>query len=805
MKFIKFFNQITLADLPQVGGKNASLGQMTQALTQRGIRIPNGFAITADAYWEHIKRNNLIAHMRELFGQLSEKQDLPTLEQVGSALRAMITEAPLPHDIAKEITEAYIYLCHEYRQEQCDVAIRSSATAEDLPTASFAGQLETFLHIEGIEQVLIAYKKCIASLFTDRAIIYRQEHNFDHFTVAVSVGIQKMVHSDTGSSGVAFSLDPDTGFKDVVVINSSYGLGETIVQGIVNPDEFYVYKLTLAQGFKPIIKKQLGSKTVKLVYAGSNSGALIQEPVVVESQLKFSLTDTEILELARQVTLIEDYYTGLKGRWSPMDIEWALDGQDGLLYIVQARPETIYGARAEKQEHVGIYYKLEDARKPKPKPIVTGSSIGRKIAQGIARKAQSIHDIEVFNEGDILITSMTNPDWVPIMKKAGGIVTDRGGRTSHAAIVSRELGVPALVGTEDATARIANGQKITLDCSQGSLGAVYDGFISFTKQSVTIEQLPASPVQLMMNLADPARAFELSELPVDGVGLARLEFIIASSLKIHPLAVCNTQAVRDPAIISSINTRAEAYNNNPEEFYSNVLAQAVGMIAAAFYPRLVIVRLTDFKSNEYRNLLGGEFFEHYEENPMLGFRGALRYTNKQYAPAFALECQALKKVRDDMGFTNVAIMIPFVRTIQEAQDTIQALQQHGLKRHVSNLTLFMMVELPANVLLLEDFCPLFDGFSIGSNDLTQLTLGIDRDAGLQGYLLDERNPAVKKMLKLALEAAQRCDRYISICGEAPSDFPELAQFLIDHGINALSLNADVIIPFLLAQEKTNNI
>ena len=784
MKFIKKFKEISLADIGLVGGKNASLGQMIQNLSAQ-VNIPDGFAITAGAYRAYLEHNKFMQSLHEIMGQLDDMHDIKKLQQVGAQARDLIITGTLPQELVQEITESYHNLSQEYKQQNCDVAVRSSATAEDLPEASFAGQQESYLNISGIDNLLAAYKKCIASLFTDRAIAYRREHNFDDFAVEISVGVQKMVRADLACSGVMFTLDTESGFKDIVSISAAYGLGENIVKGIVNPDEFYVHKPT-----KALIKKSVGTKTTKLMYVGKNNQELKNIPVSVQEQMQFSLTDQEILELAHYAIIIENYYSEHKGAWSPMDIEWAKDGLDGKLYIVQARPETVHA----REKHAKlIRYKLTE--KP-TKTLVTGQSIGQKIVSGPARVVKTMQDLSHFNNGDILVTQMTDPDWVPIMKKAAGIVTDLGGRTCHAAIVSRELGIPAIIGTELATTTIKDGQLITLDCSLGSRGLVYDGLIGYEKEEFIINDLPESSTPLLINLADPERAFETSFLPVDGVGLARLEFIINTIIKVHPMAIAQPEKITDPKIIQQIHTLAAAYKN-PAEFFITTLAQAVGMIAAAFFPKPVIVRLTDFKSNEYRDLLGGDIFEPREENPMLGFRGAVRYCDNAYAPAFALECAALKKARQEMGLSNIKIMVPFVRTVTEARATIQALAQHGLVRGQDGLEIFMMVEIPSNVILINDFAEYFDGFSIGSNDLTQLTLGVDRDSGLLSHLFDERDPAVKKMLEWAVVGAHQAHKYIGICGQAPSDFPEIADFLMGLEIDSLSLNPDSVIPFLM--------
>lgn len=800
MSYIKLFSQISLKDIPTVGGKTASLGEMVRNLTPLGIKIPDGFAITVDGYWEHLKKNDLLERIKKIMAQMPSagraSLSIADVEERGHEIRSLIEKAPLPRQVIDEITKAYATLSQEYGVTTVDVAVRSSATAEDLPHASFAGQQETYLNIRGTDALLEATKKCMASLFTDRAIVYRIEQGFGHFQVGLSVAIQKMVRSDLASSGVSFSLDTETGFRDVVVITSSYGLGENIVKGIVNPDEFDVHKPTLAVGFRPIIKKYLGSKELKLIYQDNEENPVINVPVSYEDQHTFSLSDDLILLIARQTAQIEDYYTNLKKTWSPMDVEWAVDGIDKNLYIVQARPETVYSQKTWSDEL--IHYKLKQ-QPPENTVITTGLSIGQKIAHGPARVLKNIQEHTTFNKGDVLITSMTDPDWVPLMKKASAIITDKGGRTCHAAIVSRELGIPAIIGTSNATERIRDDELVTADCSSGSVGYVYAGSLDFDIQTTVLTSLPKPRVPILLNIADPDRAYKLSFLPVSGVGLARIEFIITNAIKVHPMAICCPEKITNPHVKATIDELAMPYGA-PHAFYIDTLAQGIGRIAAAFYPREVIVRLSDFKSNEYRNLLAGEDFEPVEENPMLGFRGAVRYCDPAYAPAFKLECAALTKVRKEMGLTNIKLLIPFVRNLHEAGCTVAALEQHGIKRG-DDLKILMMCEIPSNVVLLEEFSKFFDGFSIGSNDLTQFTLAVDRDSALLTPLFNEQDPATLKMFQLALDGAKRVGAYMSICGQAPSDFPEVADFLIDHGIDAISLNPDSVIPFLMKEGK----
>ena len=786
--FIKQFNQIGLDDIGSVGGKNASLGQMISHLSKQGIRVPNGFAITADAYWHFLQENKLTQVIKQLIKQCTIEE----LPSVSHKIRDMILNANIPSDLSQEIHEGYRNLCAMYGNEQLDVAVRSSGTAEDLPNASFAGQQDTYLNVSGMDAVLHYYKKCIASLFNERAILYRIEQGFDSFDVALSVGIQKMVRSDLACSGVAFSLDTESGFENIITINGSYGLGEMVVQGAVTPDEFRVHKPTLKQGYRSIINKTLGAKSIQMIYEGSNRG--IKEIEVPELDQKlFCLTDKEILYLAETICKIEDHYSELYERWTPMDIEWAKDGIDGNIYIVQARPETVHAQRKNDQ-HKLITYRL--ANNEKPKNIISGQSIGQHIVSGVAHVIDNIDQAHLLKEGEILVTSMTDPDWVPAMKIAQGIITNHGGRTCHAAIVSRELGVPALVGTGNATQKIRTGDIITLDCSQGHNGHVYAGKIPFEKEEIYLDDLPELPVKVMVNIAEPSNAFNTAMLPVAGVGLARVEFIINNAIKAHPMAFIHPERIDDLKTLRQINQLSVAYKN-PTEFFVSSLAQGVATIAAAFYPRPVIVRMSDFKSNEYGHLLGGSYFEPKEENPMIGFRGASRYYDPAYQEAFGLECEAMKRVRNDMGLTNVKLMLPFVRTLQEAEKTISVMEQHGLKRGQDDLELIMMCEIPSNVICINEFSNYFDGFSIGSNDLTQLTLGVDRDSAMLLHLFDERDLAVKRMLKMAIEGALRNNKYIGICGQGPSDHPEIAQFLTECNIHSLSLNADTVIPFIM--------
>ena len=791
MRYIKKFENIQLRDVKTVGGKNASLGEMIRHLTAQGVRIPTGFAITADAYWHYLESNQLIEKMKQIMKQLHGSTNIATLKKVGAAIRHLIIKGTMPDDLAHEIIAAYRELSDHYHIKNCPVAVRSSATAEDLPNASFAGQQDSFLNIANEHDLLHACKKSMASLFNDRAIIYRIDQGFDHFKVALSIGVQKMIRSAV--SGVAFSLDTESGFKDVVMIEASYGLGESIVQGLVTPDEYVVHKPTLQEGYASIIRKACGDKKTKIIYS---TGKERTKTVAVSSkeQQAFALSDKEIIELAHFIITIENYYSQLKKQWSPMDVEWAKDSHDGKLYIVQARPETVY---AGKKSVTFEQYVFHGTNK---QVITTGLSIGNKIVAGVARVVKGAKDIGHVRKGDIIVTEMTDPDWVPVMKRAAGIITDRGGRTCHAAIVSRELGIPAIVGTKNGTSAIKNGQTITLDCSDSSAGTVYKGALEYETKEIPLVDHVALPVDIMVNIADPESAFHASFLPVAGVGLARVEFIITNFIKIHPMALLYVDQIKDKKVKKEIQQLTAAYAHK-SDFFVDQLAQGIGTIAAAFYPRPVVVRLSDFKTNEYRNLIGGYLFEPEEENPMIGFRGASRYYHERYKQAFALECKALLKARNQMGLKNIKIMVPFVRTMHEAQEVIKEMKSHGLVRGKDNLAVIMMCELPSNVMLIDQFSKYFDGFSIGSNDLTQLVLGVDRDSALLASLFDECDAAVKIMMAMAIKGAHAHKRYIGICGQAPSDYPEIAHFLIKEGIDSLSLNVDSVLSFLIKNKK----
>jgi pyruvate, water dikinase len=780
---IRWFEEIGIDDIPLVGGKNASLGEMIRELEPRGIKVPNGFAITAEAYWYLLRASEIEQRIKEILSGL-DTQDATNLRQRGSAVRHAIMAATLPQDLQHAIVGAY----HELSKEghgPVDVAVRSSATAEDLPDASFAGQQETYLNVQGDAALLESCKRCFASLFTDRAISYRQDKGFDHFKIALSIGVQRMVRSDLASSGVMFSIDTETGSQDIVLINAAFGLGENVVQGSINPDEYYVFKPTLKQGFRPIVQKILGSKEFKLVYDIGGSKMVKNVPVPPDDRSRFAITDDEILSLARWACLIEDHYSQKRGRYTPMDMEWAKDGHTGELFILQARPETV---QSQKSLDVVEVYHLQE----KGPVLVRGRSVGEKIAHGPVRVVKSAHNLHEVRQGDVLVTDKTDPDWEPTMKKAAAIVTNRGGRTCHAAIVSRELGLPAIVGTENGTEALKNGQAVTVSCAEGETGFVYQGLLKFDLEQIKLHDLPRPQTKVMMNVGNPEEAFRLSFMPNDGVGLAREEFIISNYIKIHPLALLDFNRLEDPALRDEISLLTVGYEDKPQ-FFIDKLAQGVAMIGAAFYPKDVIVRLSDFKTNEYANLIGGKAYEPIEENPMIGFRGASRYYDPRYQAGFALECRAMKKVRDEMGLTNVKLMIPFCRTVKEGKQVLKEMEKHGLRRGVNQLEVYVMCEIPSNVILANEFAEIFDGFSIGSNDLTQLILGVDRDSEIVAHVFDERNLAVKTMIASVIRAAKSKKRKIGICGQAPSDYPDFAAFLVELGIDSISLNPDAVL------------
>ncbi|MGC8712008.1 MAG: phosphoenolpyruvate synthase [Leptodesmis sp.] len=782
------FEQVGMQDVPLVGGKNASLGEMIRQLSSQGVNVPNGFATSAYAYRHFIESAGLEAKLRELFAEL-DVDDVRSLQKVGRQARSLMLQTPFPPDLQDAIADAYHQLCKQYGGPETDVAVRSSATAEDLPDASFAGQQETYLNVCGLQGLLEACHRCFASIFTDRAISYRQTKGFDHFEIALSVGVQKMVRSDLAASGVMFSIDTESGFKDVVLVTAAYGLGENVVQGAINPDEYLVFKPTLKQGFRPIVRRRLGTKEIKMIYDEGGSKFTKNISVSRSQREEFAITDEEVLQLARWACVIEDHYSQVRGVPSPMDIEWAKDGLTGDLFIVQARPETVH---SQKAVNILRSYQLNE----RSQVLATGRSVGGSVGQGQARVIQDPSKITLFQPGEVLITERTDPDWEPIMKKASAIVTNQGGRTCHAAIIARELGIPAIVGCGNATESIKTGQDVTISCCEGEDGHVYEGLLSFQVNEIELDTLPKTRTQIMMNVGNPDEAFNLAAIPADGVGLARLEFIIANQIQVHPLALLYYDQLEDELARYKIADLTKLYENKPEYFVDK-LAQGVGAIAAAFYPKPVIVRMSDFKSNEYANLLGGRQFEPHEENPMLGWRGASRYYDDRYREGFALECQAMKRVREDMGLSNVILMIPFCRTPDEGRRVMAEMEKNGLKRGENGLQVYVMCELPSNVTLADEFSEIFDGFSIGSNDLTQLTLGLDRDSAQVSHLFDERNTAVKRMVQHAITTARACDRKIGICGQAPSDYPEFARFLVEQGINSISLNPDSVLKTIL--------
>ena len=777
-RYVRWFDTLNNTDVPLVGGKNASLGEMVRTLKDQGIPVPHGFATTATAYGEFLKANNLSGKIEALLKDW--RQGAKSLEETGKAIRRLFLRSQYPQEIAAAISIAYHELGRRYNVSDVDVAVRSSATAEDLPDASFAGQQESFLNVTGDQELMEACRRCYASLFTDRAMVYRQEKGFDHLRVALSIGVQKMVRADKAGSGVMFTIDTETGFRDVAVINAAWGLGENVVQGTVNPDEYMVFKPLLANpGFIPIIEKNLGAKEKKLVYAVGGTKTTRNLDTARDERNTFVLDDAEILTLARFAVTIEQHYG------QPMDIEWAKDGDTGRLFIVQARPETVQSRR--EAGYLKTYEMQQEGKR-----LLTGLAIGEAIAAGRVCRIRSAADIARFQDNAILVTEMTDPDWVPIMKRARGIVTDHGGRTCHAAIVSRELGIPAIVGTGKATEILKNGQEITISGAEGDQGFVYEGLLKFRETEVNLSNLPETRTRIMMNIASPAAAFRWWRLPVKGIGLARMEFIINSIIKIHPLALLHFDQVTDPGIRREILALTEGYEDKVEYFVDN-LARGIAKIAVSQYPEPVIVRMSDFKTNEYANLIGGQQFEFQENNPMLGFRGASRYYSDRYRNGFALECRAMKRVREEMGLANVIVMIPFCRTLQEADRVLQVLGDNGLKRGEAGLLVYVMAEIPSNVILAEKFAERFDGFSIGSNDLTQLVLGVDRDSAELSELFDERDEAVTRMIRSLITSAHLSGRKVGICGQAPSDYPDFAEFLVSCGIDSISLNPDSVI------------
>lgn len=810
---VLWFEEVGIGDIPLVGGKNASLGEMIRQLTPKGVNVPTGFATTAYAYRYFVEKAGLETKLRQLLADL-DVEDVNNLRERGRQARALILNTPFPPELERAIAQAYIELCERYNgtaescrdlegqeKEECqrylsntDVAVRSSATAEDLPDASFAGQQETYLNVHGVRGVLESCHKCFASLFTDRAISYRTIKGFDHFEVALSVGVQKMVRSDLASSGVMFSIDTETGFKNAALVTAAYGLGENVVQGAVNPDEYFVFKPTLQEGYRPILEKRLGSKEIKMVYDLGGGKLTKNVPVPEPDRAKYAIDDDEILALAKWACIIEDHYSQVRGQYTPMDIEWAKDGITGELFIVQARPETV---QSQKSGTILKSYKLQETGDI----LVRGRAVGEAIGQGKANVILDVHQLDRFKAGEVLVTNKTDPDWEPIMKKSSAIVTNQGGRTCHAAIIAREMGIPAIVGCTNATEVIKSGQDITVSCAEGEEGRVYSGLLSFEVRETELNNLPRTRTQILMNVGNPDEAFGLAAIPCDGVGLARLEFIIANHIKTHPLALLHFDELEDECIKREIAHMTSQYECK-SDFFVDKLAQGIGAIAAAFYPKPVIVRMSDFKSNEYANLLGGKQFEPEEENPMIGWRGASRYYDPKYTAAYGLECQAMKRVRDEMGLTNVIPMIPFCRTPDEGRKVLAVMEKYGLKRGENGLQVYVMCEIPSNVILADRFSEVFDGFSIGSNDLTQLTLGLDRDSALVAHIFDERNEGVKEMIRQIITKAKAKGRKVGICGQAPSDYPEFARFLVELGIDSISLNPDSVLKTLLDVAKT---
>ena len=782
--YIRWFNELTIDDVPLVGGKNASLGEMYQELSPQGIQIPNGFAVTAEGYRYLLDQANAWEALHEALDDLNPA-DVADLAQRARKARDIIYAAPFPRDLEEQIIQAYTQLQQQYGEEM-SVAVRSSATAEDLPTASFAGQQDTFLNIRGEPALLEACKRCFASLFTDRAIHYRVDQGFDHFKLALSIGIMKMVRSDLDASGVMFSLDTESGFSDVVFITGAYGLGENVVQGAVDPDEFYVHKPTFELGHRAVLKRTLGAKKIKMIYSDGRTHEPTRNIVTSEQERqRFCITDEDVLTLADYAIKIEKHYSAKAGQTKPMDMEWAKDGLDGCLYIVQARPETVV---SQLSGMVLEQYSL----KVTAQPIVTGHSVGSKIATGTARIITNLSQLQQFKAGDVLVADITTPDWEPVMKIASAIVTNRGGRTCHAAIISRELGVPAVIGCDNATTTIKNNSPVTVSCAEGDKGKVYEGILDFEIKTTDLSGLKRPKTKIMLNLGNPELAFKTSFLPNDGVGLARMEFIITEYIKAHPMALIHPERVQDDNERQQIKDLTRNFKS-PEAFFIQRLSEGVGTIAAAFYPKPVVVRMSDFKTNEYATLLGGRWFEFDEANPMIGFRGASRYTHPAYAEGFALECAAMKRVRDDMGLNNVILMIPFCRRVQEAKKVLDYMATLGLKRGEKGLEIYVMCEIPNNVIQIDAFSEHFDGFSIGSNDLTQLTLGVDRDSAIIAEDFDERDLGVKEMIRLAVVGAKRNGKHCGLCGQAPSDYPEMADFLVEVGIDSMSLNPDTVL------------
>jgi len=787
-KNILWFKEISTDDTLIVGGKNASLGEMYSNLTPKGVNVPNGFALTANAFWYYLKENNLKEKIKKLFDK-ADLDKLADLKKVGEISRELVLNGEFPLDLKEEIIKAYNELSKQYKESETDVAVRSSGTAEDQPDASFAGQFETFLNISGEKALLQSIKECMASLFNDRAIAYKEEKGFSHLNIALSATVQKMVRSDISSSGIMFSIDTETGFKDAVLINSIWGVGELIVQGQITPDTFYIFKPTLKKGYKSIIRKDLGRKNKKLIY--NKKGGLKKETVAKEKQLIFSLNDDEILKLSKWACLIEDHYSKKSGKWMPQDIEWAKDGKSGKLFIVQARPETVH---AKEKGNTLKEYEI----KTKEKPLIEGIAIGDKIGNGKTHVIPNVSGISEFKQGEVLVTEMTDPDWVPIMRKAAAIVTNEGGKSCHAAIISRELGIPTIVGSENATEVLKNGQEITVDCTQGLEGRVFKGNVPFKVKEYNLKKIPKLDTKIMVNIGAPEIAFKSSFLPQDGVGLAREEFIIAEKIRVHPLALYHFENLEKYGGNEKLKQEIRSItveHKNKKDFFIKELSEGIAQIAAAFYPKPVIVRFSDFKTNEYKNLLGGKLFEGEESNPMLGFRGACRYLDKEFQPAFKMECKAIKRCREKFGLDNISVMVPFCRTVQEGKEVIGVMEEAGLKRN--DINVYVMCEIPSNVILADEFLKVFDGMSIGTNDLTQLSLGMDRDNAKIASISDERDTTIKKMVTKVINLSNKKKKYNGICGEAPSTYPEFAKFLIKEGISSISLNPNVVIKTIL--------
>ncbi len=791
-QYIRWFEELGSTDVAIVGGKNASLGEMYSCLTPKGVRVPNGFATTAEAYRMVLEHAGAWDELRQLFASF-DVNDVQALAECGVRARDIVYQARFPDEFSAEIVAAYQQLQAQYGDDM-SVAVRSSATAEDLPTASFAGQHDTFLNIAGDDALIDACKHCFASIFTDRAIQYRINNGFDHFKVYLSACVMKMVRSDKSASGVMFSLDTESGNRDFVYITGAYGLGENVVQGAVDPDEFYVHKATFRNGFRNVLRRVLGQKQITMVYSQGDHGEATKNIATDEAlRNQLCISDDDVITLADYAIKIEEHYSGGSNHDVPMDMEWARDGDDNELYIVQARPETVVSQRQQGMLQKYVLTEKSDI-------LVSGRAVGTRIASGMVRVIDDVSQLSDFQDGEVLVSRITTPDWGPVMKRAAAIVTDRGGRTCHAAIVARELGIAAIVGTHNATQILKTGDTVTVSCSKGDTGNVYQGALAFEIEEIVLDEVPRTRTKLMLNLANPGSAFAASMVPNDGVGLARVEFIINEVIQAHPMALLHAEKITDSDVLRKLAALTRDYPG-PEDFYISKLAEGVATIAAAFYPKPVIVRLSDFKSNEYASMLGGKYFEPDEENPMLGFRGASRYIHPDYAEAFAMECMAMKTARDTMGFDNIKLMIPFCRRVAEARRVIELMAENGLKRGDNGLEIYVMCEIPNNVLMIDEFSQYFDGFSIGSNDLTQLTLGVDRDSELVAADFDERDPGVMRILKMAIEGAKRNGKYVGICGQAPSDYPQMAEYLVGLGIDSLSLSPDSIIRIITVVDK----